>query len=51
MNAKSKIKIYKKIIEEVCREYKGVHEFIANKVKELCSQEGISTEEVRLYIC
>ena len=50
MNAKSQIKIYKKIIEEVCREYEGAHEFINNKVKELCSQEGMSTEEVCLYI-
>ena len=50
MNAKSKIKICKKIIEDVCRENKGANEFIANKVKELCSQEGISAEEVRLYI-
>ena len=49
MNAKSKIRIYKKIIEEVCREYEGAQEFISNKVKKLCSQEGVSTEEVRLY--
>ena len=34
INAKSKNKIiYKKTIEGVCREYKGAHEFIANKVK------------------
>ena len=46
MNAKSKNKIYKKIFEEVCREYEGAHEFIVNKVKELCSQKGIFTEEV-----
>ena len=50
MNAKSKIKIYKKITEEVCREYNGAHEFIFNKAKESCSQEGISAEEVRLYL-
>ena len=50
MNAKSEIKIYKKIIEEVCREYEGAQELITNKVKELCSQEGISTEEVHLYV-
>ena len=50
MNAKSKIRIYKKIIEEVCREYDRAKEFITKKVKELCYQEGISAEEVRLYI-
>ena len=46
MNSKSKIKIYKKIIEEVCREYNGAKKFIVNKAKELCFQEGISAEEV-----
>ena len=46
MNTKSKNEIYKKIIEKVCREYKGAHEFIPNKVKELCFQEKIFTEEV-----
>ena len=46
INSKSKNKIYKKIIKEVCRKYEGAQEFIANKVKELCSQEGIFTEEV-----
>ena len=50
MNAKSKIKIYKKVIEEVCKKYEGGREFINNTVNELCFQEGISTEEVRLYI-
>ena len=47
MNAKSKIRIFKKIIEEVCREHEGAQEFITNKVKELCSPEGIPDEEVR----
>ena len=50
MNTKSKIRINKKIIEEVWRENDGAREFIDNKVKELCSQKGISTEEVRLHI-
>ena len=44
MNSKKKIKIYKKIIEY--REYNGANEFIVNKAKELCFQEGISAEEV-----
>ena len=47
MSAKSKIKICKNIIEGVCREYNGAHEFIVNKVKELFSQEGVSAKEVR----
>ena len=32
MNTKSKIRIYKKTIEEVCREYDGARGFITNKV-------------------
>ena len=50
MNSKTKIKIYKKVIEEVCKKYKGASEFISNKINYLCSEHGISTEEVRLYI-
>ena len=48
MNSKSKNKIYKKIIEEVCKRYEGARDFITNKVKELCSQERIFTDEVRV---
>ena len=33
VNSKSKNKIYKKIIEEVCKEYKGAKEFNNNKIK------------------
>ena len=47
---KSKIKIYKKILKEVSREFEVGHEFIASIVKTLCSQEGIFAEEVRLFI-
>ena len=46
MNSKSKIKIYKKIIEEVCKKYDRAQEYITNRVKELCSQEVILTDEV-----
>ena len=49
MNSKTKIKIYKKIIEEVYKECEGASEFISNKINELCFEHGISTEEVRLY--
>ena len=50
MNSKTKIDAYKKDIEEVCEKFEGAREFINHKVNELCFQEGISTEEVRLYI-
>ena len=47
MNSKTKIKIYKRVIEEVGKEYVGASEFMSNKINELCSKHGISTEEVR----
>ena len=50
MNTKAKINIYRKVIEEVNNKYEGADEFIQNKINELCSEHGISTEEVRLYI-
>ena len=46
MNSKTKIKIYRIVIEEVTKEYKEVGEFIRNKIIELCSEHGILTEEV-----
>ena len=50
MNTKTKIKIYKNVIDKVNKEHKGAREFIRNKINELCSEHGISTDEVRLYI-
>ena len=47
---KSKNKIYKKINEDVWKEYEGAKEFVTNKVKALCSQEGILTEEVCIQL-
>ena len=50
MNSKTKIKIYKNVIEKLCNQYEGATEFVRSKINELCSEHGISTEEVRLYI-
>ena len=50
MNAKTKIKIYRTVIEDVCKEYENTREFIHNKINELCSEHGMSADEVRLYI-
>ena len=50
VNSKTRIRIYKKVIEEVYERFEGAREFINNKVSELYFKEGISTEEVRLYI-
>ena len=50
MNTKTKLKIYRTVIEDVCKESDVVREFVHNKFNELCSEYGISAEEVRLYI-
>ena len=50
MNIKNKINIHQKVLKEISKNYEGADEFIQNKIKELCSEHGISTEEVRLYI-
>ena len=48
--AKNKIKIHRKVIEEASNKYESAAEFIRNKINKLCSEHGISTKEVRLYI-
>ena len=50
MNSKTKMKIYRKVIDEVSKEYEGAGEFICNKIRALCSEHGISIEEVCLYV-
>ena len=49
MNLKTKNKIYIKIIEEMCYKYDGAKEFIDNRIKELCVQDGIFINEVRTW--
>ena len=50
INTKIKIKIYRRVIVEVIKEFEGAGEFIRHKINELCSEHGISAEEERLYI-
>ena len=49
VNLKTKITIYKKVINELSIRFEGAEEFTQNRLKELCSEHGISAEEVRLY--
>ena len=51
MNSKTKIRIYRTVINEVSKEYENTREFINNKINVLCSEQEISAEEVRLYDC
>ena len=50
MSTKTKIKIYRTVIEDVRKEYENTGGFIHNKINELYSEHGISADEVRLYI-
>ena len=50
MNTKTNSGIYQKVIECVCKEYENIREIIYNKINELCSEHGISADEVNLYI-
>ena len=49
MNLKTKNRICMKIIEEMCIKYDGTKEFIDNRIKELCFQDGIRINEVRTW--
>ena len=51
MNSKTKIKIYRKVIDEVSKEHEGAGKFIRNEINEQCPEHGTSTEEVHLYVC
>ena len=50
VNSKTKIKTYHTVIKYLCKEYENAREFIHNKINELCSEHGISADEVCLYI-
>ena len=42
--------VYRAVINEVSAKYQDTREFINKKLNGLCSEHGISAEEVRLYI-
>ena len=50
MKLKTQIKIYQKLVSELGRKYDGAEDFISNRIKELCLDNGILEGEVRLYI-
>ena len=50
MNLKIQSKVYQKLINELCGKFEGAENFIKNRLKEIYSEHGISSEEVRLYI-
>ena len=45
-----KIKIYKTVLKEVSEKYDGADDFINRRIKEICSQEKLSAEEVIYFL-
>ena len=50
MKLKTQIKIYQKLVNELGGNFERAEDFFKNRLKELCSEHGISVEEVRLCI-
>ena len=46
----AKINVYKKILQEVCKNFIGAEGFIRDKIEEICCNEKLlSVEEVNLF--
>ena len=46
----AKFNVYKKVLQEVCEMFDGAKEFIRDKIKEICSDEKLSVEEVTKFV-
>ena len=42
----TKLNVYKKVLQKVCKEFDGAKEFIKDKIEEICSNGKLSKEEV-----
>ena len=42
----TKLIVYKKVLQEVCKKFNGVEQYIKGKIKELCSKSKLSTDQV-----
>ena len=42
----TKSNVYKKVLQEVCKDFGGAKEFIKDKIEEICSNGKLSKEEV-----
>ena len=50
MMNKTKLKVYKKVVHEVCEKFDGAEEFIKEKTEEICFQEKLSVEEATYFV-
>ena len=42
----TKLIVYKKVLQEVCKKFNGVEQYIKGKIKELCSKSKLSIDQV-----
>ena len=40
------LNVYKKVLQEACKKFDGVEEFIRDKIEEYCNKEKLAVEEV-----
>ena len=50
MRNKTKLKVYKKALDEVFEKSDGAEEFIKEKIEEICFQGKLSGEEVTYFV-
>ena len=50
MKFKTQIKIYQKLVSELGGKYDEAEDFVNIRIEELCLENGILEEELRLYI-
>ena len=45
-----KMKIYKRVLQEISEKYNEAEDFINKRIEEVCSQEKLSAEEVTYFL-
>ena len=46
----TRVIIYKKVLQEVCKNFNGVGAFVKERIEELCNEKKLSAEEVTYWI-
>ena len=42
----TRVIIYRKFLQEVCKKFNGVEVFVKERIEELCNERNLSAEEV-----
>ena len=45
-----KVKVYQKVLKEICDKYEGAEDLINKTLDEVCSHKTLSTEEVIYFL-